>query len=130
MSDLIRRKDLYNRLAELESDVKKMIVITPKGTPEYARFHSRLNELTEIKSEVRNVPRVSADPQWIPCSERLPKENGEFLVWYDDGEYMEGCCVVNFDAVVGAFGHWFDEYDEYTLGFLDSEFIYFDEAVA
>ena len=43
---------------------------------------------------------------------------------------MEGCCVENFDAGVGAFGRWCDEYDAHTLGFLDSEFIYFDEAVA
>ena len=73
---------------------------------------------------------AAIEPQWIPCNEKLPEESGEYLVWYDCGEDIEGCCVENFDAGVGAFGRWCDEYDAYTLGFLDSEFIYFDEAVA
>ena len=66
---------------------------------------------------------------WIPVSERLPEETGEYLVWYDCGD-EEGCMVVNFDAGIGSFGDWYDDYDNITLGFVDSEFIYFETAVA
>lgn len=68
--------------------------------------------------------------EWIPVEERLPEESGEYLVWYDCGDDEEGCMVVNYDADIGAFGHWHDKYDSITLGFLDSEFHEFETAVA
>ena len=30
----------------------------------------------------------SAQPQWIPCSERQPTENGEYIITVEDGEGM------------------------------------------
>lgn len=69
--------------------------------------------------------------EWIPVSERLPEEDGEYLVWYDCGDDAEeGCVVVNFDAEVGAFGYWQDRYDHHTLGFLDSDFVECETATA
>ena len=78
------------------------------------------------KQLVERQPKVG---EWIPCSKRLPEETGEYLVWYDCGD-EEGCMVVNFDAGIGSFGDWYDDYDNITLGFVDSEFIYFETAVA
>ena len=75
---------------------------------------------------VEAQPKVN---EWIPCSKRLPEETGEYLVWYDCGD-EKGCMVVNFDAGIGSFGDWYDDYDSITLGFVDSEFIYFETAVA
>lgn len=126
---LISRKYLYDKIAKLQKTAIERLAKTPKGSPEHFRYFERFNEISNLKNEIMDAPTVEV-PEWIPCSERLPEESGEYLVWYDCGEDMEGCCVENFDAGVGAFGRWFDEYDEYTLGFLDSEFIYFDEAVA
>lgn len=60
MDDLISRKYLYDKIAELEADVRKTIVHQPKGSPEYLRCQSRLNELNEFKSEVRDAPTVEA----------------------------------------------------------------------
>ena len=60
MSDLISRKYLYGKIAELEADVRKTIVHQPKGSPEYLRCISRLNELNEFKSEVMDAPTVEA----------------------------------------------------------------------
>lgn len=59
---------------------------------------------------------------WIACSERLPKEDGSYLVQsvfeeevhFYDQYYDSGC---------EAFGTYRDYYDENTLGFLDSEFV-------
>ena len=81
--NLISRKYLYDKIAELEEDVRKTIVHQPKGSPEYLRCQSRLNELNEFKSEVRDAPTVTdtnVGSKWIPCSERLPEENGDYLV--------------------------------------------------
>lgn len=67
MNDLISRKYLFKKIAELENDVKKIIVGLPKGSPEYLRCMSRFNELNEFKSEVRDAPTVEtrAHGKWI-----------------------------------------------------------------
>ena len=59
-NDLISRKDLIEMIARLESDVKKLIVRMPKGSHEYERCYSRLNELNEFKSEVKAIESVEA----------------------------------------------------------------------
>ena len=61
-NDLISRKDLCEMIAKLENDVRKLIVRMPKGTPEYERCYSRLNELNEFKSEVKAIESVEAVP--------------------------------------------------------------------
>lgn len=66
---------------------------------------------------------------WIPCSERLPKEDGSYLVQsvfeeevhFYDQYYDSGC---------EAFGTYSDYYDKNTLGFLDSEFVKDEYVVA
>lgn len=117
MSDLISREALIDVIEKQKID-----------NDAYCRLC--IDSMKELIEEQPSVTDTNVGGKWVPCSERLPEESGEYLVWYDCGEDMEGCCVENFDAGVGAFGRWCDEYDEHTLGFLDSEFIYFDEAVA
>ena len=34
---------------------------------------------------VEDAPTIEPDLKWIPCSVRLPKEEGEYLVSFDDG---------------------------------------------
>lgn len=75
-----------------------------------------------------SVTDTNADGKWIPCSERLPEQSGEYLVWYDFGDDNEGCSVEKFDVGIGAFGCWYEDSD--TFGFVDSEFIYIDEVIA
>lgn len=117
MSDLISREALIDVIEKQKID-----------NDAYCRLC--IDSMKELIEEQPSVTDTNVGSKWIPCSYRLPEESGEYLVWYDCGEDMEGCCVENFDAGVGAFGRWCDEYDAHTLGFLDSEFIYFDEAVA
>ena len=33
---------------------------------------------------VRKLPSAQPEPQWIPCSEKLP-ENGHYYLWCSDG---------------------------------------------
>lgn len=75
---------------------------------------------------------------WIPCSERLPEEDGEYLVWYDCGyctknpseDDEKGYMVVPFDTEQGAFGCWQGRIHPDSLGFLDEEFVECNTAVA
>ena len=115
--NLISRKYLYDKIAELEEDVRKTIVHQPKGSPEYLRCQSRLNELNEFKSEVRDAPTVTdtnVGSKWIPCSERLPEDEREVLItlfgdsiylgWYDltDKQW----CTEEFDCEEGEVSAW------------------------
>ena len=75
--------------------------------------------VSEIIDLIKDIPTVG---EWIPCSERLPED-------YDNRFYM--CAVENheedppmlcqYEEGYG-FGFWYDNYDENTLGYLDSEF--------
>ena len=38
MSDLISRKDLYEKIAELEADVRKKLLSTPRDSEAYIRY--------------------------------------------------------------------------------------------
>jgi hypothetical protein len=58
----------------------------------------------------------------------MPKEDGEYLIIYEDG-YAEdydlvGCVgIADFHGDCEAFGYWQDYYDPDPLGFVDSDFV-------
>ena len=58
--------------------------------------------------------------KWIPVSERLPDQDGSYLVIDEYGNMFnstfDGSCGDN-----GEFGEWNAIYDQHTLGYLDSE---------
>ena len=64
--------------------------------------------------------RRDAEAEWIPCSERLPDDDGDYLVWLEDES--DHYAVVYFDTGADAFGWWVDHYDPITLGFIESDF--------
>lgn len=87
----------------------------------------RQNEIIDI---INAQPKLN---EWIPCSERMPEKDGDYLVWYFVDENRQGYEVSNFDTDMGEngeFGYWQDYYDNQTLGFLDSEWIEFETVVA
>lgn len=90
---MIDEKKLIEKLNRLESIVADYRSDVRQGY---------LNLICEIKDFVNEQPRVN---QWIPCSERLPKEHGWYLVQYSK-ELLGGLII----EVVG--------YDE--RGFLGS----------
>lgn len=65
MSDLISRKALLDSL-EKEQEIYENNGAIPS-------FWTAL-------SVIRHAPTVKTEPQWIPCSERLPTESGKYLV--------------------------------------------------
>ena len=52
----------------------------------------------DVKEVLKELPSVQPEPHWIPCSERLPEEKGEYLVtinngwstWTGTDEYIDG----------------------------------------
>ena len=41
-------------------------------------------DIRELLDDLENLPPVQPEPQWIPCSERLPEEAGWYLCTYKD----------------------------------------------
>lgn len=69
--------------------------------------------------------------EWIPCSERLPEEDGEYLVWMQwNFEEEPSYSIVNYDANAEAFGEWHEYFDSYTMGSLGSDFRSFERVFA
>ena len=91
-------------------------------------YHHAMKVVQEVAEEFATDTNVGTNG-WIPCSERLPKEDGSYLVQsvfeeevhFYDQYYDSGC---------EAFGTYRDYYDKNTLGFLDSEFVKDEYVVA
>ena len=86
---------------------------------------------------IREVRKQEKENVWISLKERLPDKDGEYLVYYsceNDGSVGEdkecGYSVEYFDKEMESFGYWQNIFDSGTLGFVDSEFIEMDTAVA
>lgn len=74
-------------------------------------------EDAEERGEIGRVPR------WIPVTERMPENAGDYLCVCIDGESEELCVVIiQYNDEREAFGHESNVYDHYTLGFVDTEF--------
>ena len=71
------------------------------------------------------------ETRWIPVTERLPEDTGEYLVWmlWDFDEYPTHS-IIHYDADVGKFGEWHEYFDRITLGSLGSEFRSIDSVIA
>jgi len=62
--------------------------------------------------------------RWIPCSERLPEENGKYLIVYDKGcpdEYTIG--IENYEVDCESFGFWNERVDPISWGVIGYDWI-------
>ena len=69
--------------------------------------------------------------EWIPVSEKLPENSGDYLVRPSDGvleDYSDfsEVMIIPYDADCEAFGWWNEKYDPVTLGYIDSDFDEFE----
>lgn len=86
MNDLISRKYLYDKMLEKEELARQRVLDTPTHSPAYLRYVAQLNERTALKHEIADAPVIEA-PTWIPCSERLPDDGENVLVWFEYFRY-------------------------------------------
>jgi len=70
--------------------------------------------------------------EWIPVSERLPEEEGDYLLWgkIDESEEDEYSFIGSYDEGCEQFGIWQEQFDSRTLGSLGSEFHSYSKVVA
>lgn len=55
--------------------------------------------------------------EWIPVTERLPEETGEYLVYTDSDEIF----IKPYDEYERDFGYWYEEFSEETGGKIGEE---------
>ena len=72
MADYIDRQAAIDAMAELEEEAKW-------HNEAYSDWKGYIDGIHDANDAIKTLP--SADVQhWIPCSERLPEEDGEYLV--------------------------------------------------
>jgi len=106
MSDLIKREDAIEAIDTMICDNKWV-----------------------CECAINSLP--SSEAGWIPVSERLPEDSGDYLVCPSDGviEDYSDCrdvMIIPYDADCEAFGWWIEQYDTISFGFIDSEFNEFE----
>ena len=84
----------------------------------------------DIKGYIEHQPTIEP-MEWIPCSERLPEDSGDYLVRPSDSvleDYSDfsEIMIMPYDADCEAFGWWIDRYHPISLGYLDSDFEEFE----
>ena len=89
-----------------------------------------LSEAT-LEELIDEAPTIDAEPRWIPCSERLPEDSGDYLVRPSDSvleDYSDfsEIMIMPYDADCEAFGWWVERYHPISLGYLDSDFNEFE----
>lgn len=67
------------------------------------------DENRELCNKVRALPPSPSRPQWIPCSERMPEKDGDYLTTLTDkdGNYVD---VTEWQNIIG--GRWIAPLDE------------------
>lgn len=121
LSDEIFDEVMHDNLSYGSKEIEGLIALFYRNLWAMADLHTRLKAYEDAEEQRK----------WIPCSERLPEEDGEYLVWYDCGEDGErGFMLVPFFMDIEKFGVYQDVFHPETLGFLDSKFYECETAVA
>ncbi len=85
MAKYIDAESLYNQVVEKEELARQRVIDTPSRLPNgdvnpYAtRYATQLDERTAFKFMLIDAPAVDI-PRWISVTERLPEEEGRYLI--------------------------------------------------
>lgn len=62
--------------------------------------------------QIKSLPSAQPEPQWIPCSERLPEENGQYLITVKYKHVND-----SYEDVYAEHGEWYDgRWDIFCFG--------------
>ena len=84
-------KDYLIRIADaievVKDTMKRLVDDEPRGDSDtLTEYCAKLAKLTSINDEILKALSAlpSAEAEWIPCSERLPSESGNYLITVAD----------------------------------------------
>ena len=85
MSDLISRQaaiDTEGLEEEIRCEICRNPMHTDRGCDGNCTYDEKLYEkiMQILDRRIKQLPSAQPEQRWIPCSERLPEEYGEFLV--------------------------------------------------
>lgn len=92
------------------------------GNTDKAEFETDFEIVLTLAEQALAIP---SSQKWIPVSERLPEEGGDYFVTYEKG-YAEDynlppIGIAGFEVDCESFGYWHEHFDRQTLGSLGSE---------
>lgn len=97
---LIDADALYEEARYLEAqaiDYTVKISNDKEKREEWLRWSAILAERSAFRHDVYDAPTIEPEPQWIPCSERLPEATGVYIVT---------CNIYSGDKVDGVTATW------------------------
>lgn len=112
--NLISRASLLAGIAELKEspwyNFGKVDGTSPEGVEAIWHYgYLQRKDAVEIIEDIciKKEPAVLADSGWISVKDRLPEDDGKYMVWYK-GE----ADICEFDTDSQTFGYTYDDYDE------------------
>jgi len=82
--------------------------------------------MSEARQFLASAIQAIEAQRWIFVKERHPEKDGEYLLWSEEF----GAFVGNYDSCDEKFGYWNNIYDDETFGYVDSEFIEYQDILA
>ena len=117
-SDVLTIEEAYCDDTEI---IEERLAVYQKRADDFRQLAEWLKELKELREQTR----------WAPVSEKLPEEEGDFLLWgkvcEDEDEYP---FIGSYDSGCEQFGIWQEQFDRTTLGCLGSEFFEYASVIA
>lgn len=64
-----------------------------------------------LHDNICEMPSAQPEQQWIPCSERLPEDYTDVLVWFEYYRYGDYNCLYQMHGI----GNYMAEYDSWMI---------------
>ena len=83
MSDLIRRSDVIEAIECVDwyHQNRNKDMVSGANSDEHQAWY----KAEDVYKALEAVPKADKPQEWIPCSERLPSENGDYFVTLENG---------------------------------------------
>ena len=86
-----------------------------------------VNSSTKALDMAISALKKQEQDRWIPCKERLPEEDGDYLVTFESGyaeDYgLDPIGIAPFEVDCEGFGIWQERFHPVSLGSLGSEWV-------
>jgi len=108
------------RLIDLDKAINAMAKLEQEDNEAYGVSIPECFDSERAIKALNSIPTVQAVPQWIPVSERLPEEYGEYLITWKNPKYQKtyiGICECEITDVYDY------EYNRFEVEWLFDDYI-------